>query len=667
VVGSQCDALHRLHFLPERAEALAQVLGDDALGRWEVELKLDPDHATLRQLIHDQLAAASGTGSIALIGLIGHGKTFDDTDYYFMPKDGTGHGQSNPDLLLTLALRESLRECANLKGLVLLIDTCESGVVATRADVWLPSPPSPYHIMTAALGDVVQDGNFTQAVIDVVRQGLSDSAEHLTTAQIYNAIEADPEVASRMPQQKVNGNSTELWLARNAAYDRQGHGLRRAADASIGVGGTGRWPLDGYRLPPDVRGPVTALSFSERDRVQLGVIWGLDRTPFRGVAVDLPGCDLAGDLDAVEETVNRAAASAGLELPRRRWVRLPVRPGHIAGFELGLDGPPPTAGGAGPRAFVLSVDIDVASAGLSVREWSRALSPVLASLRDTHPEAAVVAQLRTPSMLDGARTAYRVATAMRADPSDPEEAGVEVMARFVPGADEDRGAGPVGAAPAKEVDELIRELAAARGWDSLPPPAVAAAGLAAGLTARLGVDPATDGPLLDRLRVYASPLWRPVLRRYAQGSRPQAAVLEIAARLDEDLEIWLDARTEVGGPHPDDLPVAGHQVPDALARVYRWRAWEPPGWLVRRMSRPARAPRAASPAAELLDVLRRRPVSSAWAAEVVHSDVLRCAVRLVPPDLSDGQLLLHLEEVHAAARPAAPPVIPVPSATPRGD
>lgn len=137
VIGSQCDALPRLSFLPRLADELYEVLADPQLGACTPALPRqgplhDPTLPELVDALERAFEAGDAEGAMLLLALVGHGIAR-GSDFYFLSRDASAQGRASRDLHLSQHLKELLRDSTELDGLVVLLDTCQSGAAARQA------------------------------------------------------------------------------------------------------------------------------------------------------------------------------------------------------------------------------------------------------------------------------------------------------------------------------------------------------------------------------------------------------------------------------------------------------------------------------------------------------------------------------------------------------
>ncbi len=232
VIGSQCDALPRLSFLPTLADELYEVLTDPQLGACTPALPdqgplHDPTLPELVNALERAFEAADAEGAMLLLTLVGHGIARGN-DFYFLTRDASAQGRATRDLHLSQHLKELLRDSTDLDGLVVLLDTCHSGAAARQSaqhwgEVGLGNQPRRYELLTASADEPAYGGQFTRALIDAIRAGSTTGGETLGAQDLRDPLAAG--APAQHPQRvTVDGGGWAqtgdqgLWLAYNQRY-----------------------------------------------------------------------------------------------------------------------------------------------------------------------------------------------------------------------------------------------------------------------------------------------------------------------------------------------------------------------------------------------------------------------------------------------------------------
>lgn len=133
-------------YVHEAAEVVADALYDPVLGACEpavagLRVLRDPTREVLEERIREAFAAASRAGATLVLYLIGHGSSdFDDDLYHFIPADHPLSLLELPDRGYPLGarLRALHGEFPGSDGVILVIDTCESGRLADERTWSMP-------------------------------------------------------------------------------------------------------------------------------------------------------------------------------------------------------------------------------------------------------------------------------------------------------------------------------------------------------------------------------------------------------------------------------------------------------------------------------------------------------------------------------------------------
>src|SRR5512133_1237399 len=93
VIGSQCESLGRLSFLPKAAEDLYAVMTDPELGGCVPALStgglvLNPSVSETKHSIKEAFVQASRDEATLIIAFVGHG-AYVDRDFYLLPLNGS--------------------------------------------------------------------------------------------------------------------------------------------------------------------------------------------------------------------------------------------------------------------------------------------------------------------------------------------------------------------------------------------------------------------------------------------------------------------------------------------------------------------------------------------------------------------------------------------------
>jgi hypothetical protein len=236
VIGSQCDTQLPLRFLPDLAEELYDVMTDPHLGACDSALGdargllLDPTCDEVVEALYQAFtfandASSQNGSSMLFVAFLGHGMANDD-DFFFLAKDATGEGTLRGDVYLSQHLKDLLRRSANLNGLIVWLDTCQSGVAAKESVVkWgkvgLGKDVRRYEVLTAADDRPAYGGDFSRALITTLGEGVPTAGETLDANDLRGSVQDLPRQQPQRVTVDGGGWSFEgdsgLWLSKNVA------------------------------------------------------------------------------------------------------------------------------------------------------------------------------------------------------------------------------------------------------------------------------------------------------------------------------------------------------------------------------------------------------------------------------------------------------------------
>jgi Tetratricopeptide repeat len=225
VIGSQCDALKPpLSFLPDAAQELYEVMVDQALGECIAALPtagllLDPTVKQVKDALRSAFDLASQNDDTLIIAFIGHGDHFGN-DFYLLPKDAVvPQLDSETAVNIVQRVKELYRLHSSVDGMVLLLDTCYSGVAAkAAASAWVSELEGDlrFQLLTAAADRPAANACFTRSLVDIIRNGLSAEAGN-TLGYPLLLRELEQRCPNQVPQAPANKPDPGLYIARNAA------------------------------------------------------------------------------------------------------------------------------------------------------------------------------------------------------------------------------------------------------------------------------------------------------------------------------------------------------------------------------------------------------------------------------------------------------------------
>jgi hypothetical protein len=242
VIGSQCDALGYLPFLPEAAEEFYAVMTDpergccqSALG--EKGLLIDPNVHDVTQAIESAYLRAAKDEATLFLAYIGHGATLGRT-FYLLPKDAHAYPLTSktavPLINLILETHLNASGLATVAGLGVMLDTCQSGMAGiAAAEAWVTDLEGTlrFEMLTASADQPAENGCFIQTLTKLLREGVeAEPSEYLLGLHVRPLIE--DLCPNQVPQHPSWNTDKTLWLSRNVARFRT-TGASRAATATL--------------------------------------------------------------------------------------------------------------------------------------------------------------------------------------------------------------------------------------------------------------------------------------------------------------------------------------------------------------------------------------------------------------------------------------------------
>src|SRR4051794_16137054 len=197
VIGSQCASLPpSLSFLPQAGVDLHAVMTDPELGGCTDAapggLMIDLTVTEVKAAIKEAFRAASEEEATLILAYIGHG-TYAGRDFYLLTRDGVDPPDSETGVQLVQLVKEQHRRHPGLDGLVVLLDTCFSGVGAlAAATYWVSELEGAlrFEVLTAAADRPAYDGCFSRRLVACLREGLDGiPGDYLRSEHVQGVIE----------------------------------------------------------------------------------------------------------------------------------------------------------------------------------------------------------------------------------------------------------------------------------------------------------------------------------------------------------------------------------------------------------------------------------------------------------------------------------------------
>jgi Tetratricopeptide repeat/NACHT domain len=231
VIGSQCDALPRLSFLPKAAEDLYAVMTDPDFGGCEPALPnggliRDPTVSEAKRDIKEAFVQASRGDATLIIAFVGHGE-YADRDFYLLPRNAASPPDSENGIHLVQLIKELHRKDSNVDGLVVLLDACYAGVgAADAAAKWVTELAGTlrFEFLAAVANRTAADGCFSRNLADILRSGI-DAVESVPVGERVRCEHARKLLITRCPKQlpqlPTYNADDALYLSKNAIYLRK--------------------------------------------------------------------------------------------------------------------------------------------------------------------------------------------------------------------------------------------------------------------------------------------------------------------------------------------------------------------------------------------------------------------------------------------------------------
>ena len=221
VIGSQCQKLNTLSFLPEVAVRLHELLTAPGPGECRPAdagdppgLLLDPAVAEAEAAIIEAYDDAARGGETLILAYVGHGELFRD-DFFLMPTNAASPPNSKGAIHLAQVIKER-PECP--AGLIVLLDTCYSGAGAWDAsEYWVRSLAGAlrFEVLTATGDSPTAGARFTRSLIRLLERGDPAAPEQLRCEDAAKWVtRAHPELS---PQHSTLNSGGQLRLGRNAS------------------------------------------------------------------------------------------------------------------------------------------------------------------------------------------------------------------------------------------------------------------------------------------------------------------------------------------------------------------------------------------------------------------------------------------------------------------
>ena len=223
VIGSQCEALQHLGFLPNAAQDLYAVMTDPERGACVAALDgkgllIDPSVNDTKDAVRTAYRRAAKDGATLFIAYIGHGEHVRKR-YYLLPRDAQIPPTADNAVHLTNLIMETHDTTAGqVDGFGVLVDACYAGLAGQgAAQAWVSELEGTlrFEMLTAAADRPAANGCFSRTLARLLRDGLSAvPTEHLRCVDLRSQIEKC--CPNQVPQHPAYNPDQGLWLAKNA-------------------------------------------------------------------------------------------------------------------------------------------------------------------------------------------------------------------------------------------------------------------------------------------------------------------------------------------------------------------------------------------------------------------------------------------------------------------
>ena len=224
VIGSQCQKLNHLSFLPEVAVRFHALMVEPGPGECSGAavgdppgLLLDPTVATAKAAMEAAFEAAITARDTLILAYIGHGEFHESRgDFYLLPTDATLPLRAEKAIHLAQFIAE--RHQPDLDGLIVLLDTCQAGVGAWQAaERWVRSLEGRlrFEMLTATDDRATAKAWFTTALIQILERGDPAAPKRVRCQDARRRVlDLYPQLA---PQLAAHNADDGLYLGRNTA------------------------------------------------------------------------------------------------------------------------------------------------------------------------------------------------------------------------------------------------------------------------------------------------------------------------------------------------------------------------------------------------------------------------------------------------------------------
>ncbi|AMV35878.1 ATP-binding protein [Planctomyces sp. SH-PL62] len=221
IIGSQCNALGRLSFLPDVAQRLHSLMTDGPGACAGVPLEgrpagllLDPSVAETKDAIDGAIRAAAEAGESLILAYVGHGD-FQNSHFFLMPTDAQ-KATSKSAVHLAKCIGECLEEYPGFRGLTVLVDACHAGMGVEQAMAsWAEFVKglSGFELLTATDDQETANAPLFRTLTEILERGDPEAGDRVTSRDVHRRLRA-----AYHPAQRAAFNA-DVDLGRNPAKD----------------------------------------------------------------------------------------------------------------------------------------------------------------------------------------------------------------------------------------------------------------------------------------------------------------------------------------------------------------------------------------------------------------------------------------------------------------
>jgi hypothetical protein len=237
VISARNDRIGQLGALPDAPQRLSAVLFDPALGAckpWRAGkgFVADPDARELDDAIESAFAAANEDEATLVVAFCGHA-TLDDRHLLLIPSDLNNVESADSKTAFDLGerIRELLRRCPLVDGLILLVDACYAGAVLPEsAGEWIGNAQKTerrFSVLASAAETPAWDACFTLKLAETLTEGNPGYGDRILCEHAKAAIDDRCKHKGQVAQtlafdgrRETDRGDEGLWLSQNLGLRR---------------------------------------------------------------------------------------------------------------------------------------------------------------------------------------------------------------------------------------------------------------------------------------------------------------------------------------------------------------------------------------------------------------------------------------------------------------